>query len=95
MNIQDIIKSVAVTGSATVLHKPGAVRLDDYPLLVFAPIQWGQGVRTENNGTPVADIAVAFAEVGGTYAAMAERFGVTEDHVHQALKYALATGFAE
>ena len=93
--MENVIKleDVKVTGTAAVLHAPGAVRLDDYPHLVFAPLQHGPGIRTEDNGTAVADIAAAAAETPD-YAALAARFRTTADHVADAIRYALAAGYA-
>jgi uncharacterized protein (DUF433 family) len=76
-----------------VLHKPGAVRLDGYPRLVFAPMEHGPGIRTEDNGTPVADIAAAVAETPD-YEALAAKFQTTPEHVAEAVRYAVETGFA-
>lgn len=81
-------------GRATVLHKPGAVRLDAYPLLCYAPGQWGPGIRVASNGAEVADICAALAESAGNAAAVADRFGVTADEVYQAARYALESGAA-
>jgi uncharacterized protein (DUF433 family) len=86
------LKDLKVAGTASALHKPGAVRLDGYPLLVHAPRQWGDGVRTENNGTPVADVCAAVAEEPDLER-LADRFGITTDHVEQALRYGLEAGY--
>lgn len=85
------LASLDLDGSARVLHKPGAVRLDDYPLLVYAPDQYGPGICTEDNGTPVADICHALAETPDLDA-LAERLGTTPAHVRQAVAYAHAAG---
>jgi hypothetical protein len=74
---------------AQVTHKPGALRLDGFPLLVHSPAQWGPGVRTEDNGTPVESIAAAHA---GDFAATATKFGTSEKHVRQAVAYTIAMG---
>lgn len=89
----DLSKLVTVAGSASVLHKPGAVRLDDYPKLVFAPTAYGPGIRTEDHGVKVEDIANAFAEMSGNAEIVAERFGTTLEHVADAVRYAAATGY--
>jgi hypothetical protein len=91
-NVADVLKSVKVTGSATVLHKPGAARLDRWPLLVHAPSQWGPGIRCECNGATVEDIAVECA-ANPDLDSVAAKFGVTADHVSQALDYAATVGF--
>jgi hypothetical protein len=83
--------SIRFSGEATVLNKPGAVSLAGYPLLVYAPSQHGPGIRTEDNGTPVHDICVAFAEHPHPEA-IAERFGTTPDHVAEAVRYAAEAG---
>jgi uncharacterized protein (DUF433 family) len=76
---------------ATVAHAPNAVRLDGFPLLAYAPKQWGEGVRTENNGTPVGSIAEDVA-AGLSFAESAEKHGVTEAHARQAYAWAVIHG---
>jgi hypothetical protein len=83
---------VKIAADATVLHKPGAVLLTGYPLLVYAPMQHGPGIRTENNGVPVADIAAEVA-VNPDYVAVAAKFAVTVGHVEQAVDFAVKAGF--
>lgn len=72
---------------ATVAHA-GGPRLDGFPLLACSPEQWGPGVRTEDRGIPVEEIAAAHA---GDFMATAARFGTTEGHVRQAVAYMIAT----
>ncbi len=72
----------------TVTHKDGP-RLDGFPLLAHSPAQWGEGVRTEDRGIPVAEIAAAHA---GDFAATAAKFGTTEAHVRQAVAYHITRG---
>jgi hypothetical protein len=69
----------------TVTHADGP-RLDGFPLLAYAPDYWGPGVRTEDNGSPVAEIAAAHT---GDFATTAKRFKTTERHVRQAIAYAM------
>lgn len=69
--------------------KPGGVDLSGYPLLVYAPSQHGPGVRTEDIGVPVADIAAKAAEIPD-YARLAGHFKTTPAHVEQAIAYAVA-----
>jgi uncharacterized protein (DUF433 family) len=90
LNIQ--LDKVKLVATAEVLHKPGVNKLTGYPHLVYAPAQYGPGVRTENNGTPVADIAAEIS-VNPDVDAVAAKFGVTVEHVHDALRYAAAAGF--
>jgi uncharacterized protein (DUF433 family) len=90
--VAEFLKTVKVSGEATVLHKPGSVRLDDYPKLAYAPAQHGPGVRTEDNGTPVADIAIEYA-ANPSAEAIAVKFGTTSDHVADAIRYAAAVKF--
>lgn len=92
--LAEFLKTLKISGTAEVLHKPGAVRLDAYPLLAYAPTQHGAGVRTEDKGVAVADIATEYA-VNPSVDAVAEKFGTTPAHVVDALKYAEAVGFAE
>lgn len=73
-----------------VAHADGVVRTDGFSLLVYAPAQWGEGVRTEDNGTPVAAIVAASAD-DPDRESLARRFGTTVAHVKQALAYGLMT----
>jgi hypothetical protein len=86
-NIQLPDMEFAVRGE--VLHKPGAIRLDNYPLLVYAPTQWGEGIRTEDVGASVEDICLALSEGQGVHD-VAKRFETTPAHVVQAAVYARA-----
>ena len=74
------------TARASVSHRPDAVRLDHklYPLLVY--LGPGRGVCTEDNQTPVRQIA----DASGPVADVASRFGTTATHVGQALAYIAA-----
>jgi uncharacterized protein (DUF433 family) len=92
--IAEFMKTLKISGTAEVLHKPGAVKLDGFPLLAYAPAQHGPGVRTEDVGASVADIATEYA-VNPSVGAVAAKYGTTEAHVVDALKYAEAVGFAE
>lgn len=87
----DLSKLVKIQGAATALHKPGAVRLDGYPLLTYAPRQHGDRICTEDNGTPVEKIASAAAETPD-YEALAKKFKTTPDHVSDAIRYAVEAG---
>jgi uncharacterized protein (DUF433 family) len=90
----EFLKTVKVKGEVSILHKPGAVKLDGYSLLAYAPGQYGPGVRTEDKGVPVADIATEFA-VNPNAEAVAAKFGTTAAHVADAIRYAAAVGFVE
>jgi uncharacterized protein (DUF433 family) len=70
-----------------VAHKPGAVLLHRYPLLVYAPGQHGDFVATEDNGTDARRIARRAAEVPDRDELAAE-FGTTREHVRDALRWA-------
>lgn len=86
IDLSDLDVSVGVN----VTHKPGAdLSIHDYPLLVHAPGQHGPGVRTEDNGTPVADIVGKAAEMPD-YDQLAEHFKTSRAHVEQAVAYAVA-----
>jgi hypothetical protein len=71
-----------------VTHKPGATRLDGFPLLVYSPINHGPEVATEDNQTPVSTICAAAAETPDLER-LAAMFKTTVEHVRQALAYAL------
>ena len=86
------LSKVKLTGEASVFHRPGAVRLDSFPLLSCSLKQWGEGVRTEDNGTSVAEIYRASVETPD-FAELAKRFGTTAPHVIQAIQYAFQAGF--
>lgn len=84
------VERIKIALKADVTHKPGAVRLDEYPLLVYAPTQHGAGIRTEDRGVPVAKIAAKAVEMPD-HDQLAEHFGTTAAHVKQAIAYVLAT----
>jgi hypothetical protein len=87
------IGPIQITGTAECVARPNAIKLDAYPLLVFAPEQYGKGIRTEDNGTPVSDIAIAYS-VNANAEAIAAQFATGVGHVLQAIQYAFATGLA-
>lgn len=91
-NLNAELADLKVTGEASVLHRPGAIRLDGYTLLVHAPDQHGPGIRTEDNGTHVADLCAALAETPNLEV-VAKRFNTSSSHVEQALAYASAAGY--
>jgi hypothetical protein len=62
--------------------------LDDYPLLAWS----GKKVHTEDGRATVEDLAVAVAHTPD-FAALAARFGTTDEHVAQAVAYAVKAGF--
>jgi hypothetical protein len=85
---------IQIIGTADCVARPGSVRLDDYPLLTFAPEQYGKGIRTEDNGTTVAAIAEAFALNPNIYA-IATQFATSVNHVADAIKYSIKIGLAQ
>jgi hypothetical protein len=90
------LESVKLAGSAEVLHRPGAVRLDEFPGLVFAPAQHGPGIRTEDSGASVEAICMAAAvatEQGQDLDAIADRFRTSPEYVRQAIEYGSRIGF--
>jgi hypothetical protein len=90
--VELLMKNVKISGTATCLHKPGVELLAGYPLLVFAPLQYGPGIRTENNGTPVSAIVDELA-MGLSYEAVAEKYGVSPAHIEDAVRYATKAGY--
>lgn len=82
------LSDLHLTLDLSCLHKPGVLRLDGYPLLVYAPKQWGQGIRTEDRGIMVSDIIVKLSEIPD-YRKVATYFQTTEDHIRQAVQYAI------
>jgi uncharacterized protein (DUF433 family) len=90
--VELLMKNVKISGTATCLHKPGVELLTGYPHLVFAPLQYGPGIRTENNGTPVAAIVDDVA-AGLAYEAIAAKHGVTTAHIDDAVRYATKAGY--
>jgi uncharacterized protein (DUF433 family) len=85
---------IKIVGTADCVARPGSVRLDEFPLLVFAPEQFGLGIRTEDKGVSVAQIAEAFA-VNPNANAIAAQFATTVDHIADAIRYAIATALAQ
>lgn len=82
----DLSKLIKIQGTATVLHKPGALKLSAYPLL--AHVGGEKGVVLEDVGVPVAEVVAAFVEASGNLKAVAERFGTNENHVADAVRFA-------
>lgn len=80
---------LAAAVEAHVTHKPGAVKLDGFPLLVYAPVQHGDGIRTEDVGATVHDICAKLVELPDLDQ-VAAHFRTTAEHVRQAAAYALA-----
>ncbi len=85
---------VIVSAKCTVTRPPGGLDLTPWPLLVCAPAVWGEGIRLEDNGTSVKDIADAAGSHPIidvlTLTELANRFGTTNAHIEQALRYAQA-----
>lgn len=67
----------------------GSVNLATYPRLVYAPQQWGEGVRCHSNGTPVEDIARAARDAGITeqLRRLADQYGVSIAEAAEAIHY--------
>jgi hypothetical protein len=82
---------IQIVGSAECIEKPGAVRLDGFPLLVYD----GKAIKTEDNGTTVEDLTIAIAGTNRTYESIAAQFGTTSNHVNEALRYAVSAGYAQ
>jgi hypothetical protein len=88
-----------VTGSAMAraAAKPDKREMLKFPLLVHAPLQWGPGVRTEDGGIPVEELAHDVLkrvkksddpeEHFEAMRAVAVDRGTTEEHVRQACEY--------
>ena len=103
---EDDLKHLAVCITASTTHKLGAVRLDEFPLLVYSPMQeshnhpdfskphdplvHGNVIRTEDHGIPVSAIAAKAAEVQD-YEQLAKTFSTTHEHIRQAIAYAVQT----
>jgi len=85
---------IQIIGSVECVARPGAVSLDAFPLLAFAPEQYGAGIRTEDKGVSVADIATAYA-TNPDANAIAAQFATSAAHIADAIRYAIATAFAQ
>ncbi len=68
--------------------------IHDFPLLAWSPTHpvHGDVVFTEDQRASVHDVAIACAEMP-SFAAVAAKFGTTEEHVSQAFHYAFKAGF--
>ena len=68
--------------------------LDPFPLLAWTQNhpRHGSKIFTEDQAATVEDIALAVVTTPDHHA-LAQRFGTTAKHVHQAISYALAAGF--
>ena len=67
----------------------------DYPLLAWTHLghpKHGDGVFTEDQKASVEEIALALAATPDI-AALAAKFGTSEEHVSQAIAYATKAGF--
>lgn len=67
--------------------------IDAYPLLAWSALHPAHGsmvVHTEDGKASVHDIAVAACEIHSVEA-LAAKFGTTEQHVDQAIRYAVAS----
>ena len=76
-------EDVKVAATFGVVQAGGGLDLSAYPLLAYSEAQWGEGVRTEDNGTRVADI-FARSRVQPDVIALAAFFNTTVAHVMQA-----------
>ena len=76
------------------VHSDRAVDLARYPNLTYAPAQWGDGVRTATQGTPVAEIAKAVQESGLMHAidVAAASAAIPLDELLDAIRYARSRG---
>ena len=69
--------------------------IDKFPLLAWThnhPKFGKMTVHLEDHKASVEDIAIAFAE-RPDFAAIATKFGTTEEHARQAVDYAVASSF--
>jgi hypothetical protein len=75
-------------------HAEDAIDLTRYPNLTYAPLQWGEGVRTSTNGVAVAEIAVAATafSVTSELDRLAYGLGISLDELLDAIRYARAQG---
>lgn len=85
---------IQIIGTAECVARPGTVLLTDFPLLVYAPEQYGGYIRTEDNGTTVLAIAEAYV-VNPNINAIATQFATSTAHVADAIRYAIATALAQ
>ena len=84
------LENITVDMVASVTHKPGAIQLGAFPLLVYAPAQHGPGIRLDN-GESVEEIFKA-AKAGKTLADLSRQFKTTELHIKQAIAYVTTMG---
>ena len=64
--------------------------LTGYPHLVYAPAQWGPGVRVASNGADVQRVAWATADY--PIERVTDEYGVSFNEATEALRYARANG---
>ncbi len=67
-----------------------SIDLTGYRHLTYAPSQWGEGVRTANHGTAVAEIAAAVRRIDlvGSIEQIGKELDLTWDELFDALRYA-------
>jgi hypothetical protein len=73
------------TGTAQVTHLDGSLRLDDFPELVYAPEQWGEGVRVASNGVLAEELVADLAN--STAGVVAKEHEVSIEAVAQAVAF--------
>ena len=87
------LENLKIVGEA---HCVGGTQPDppvaDFPLLAWAPLQWGEGIHTEDGKASVEQIAKALVELH-SYESVAAKFKTTPEHVEQAVQYAVRAGY--
>jgi hypothetical protein len=66
--------------------------LTGYPLLTYAPAQWGPGIRLASNGAAVLSIALDAGSLMPDIDALAQSEGITLGELFESLLYARANG---
>ena len=85
---------VSIQLVGTVTHQPGAIRLDGYPCLVYAPKQLGPGVRLNDTHMEVEEIYHVYLS-GEPIPDPARQYQTDERHIHEAIAYARASRIRE
>jgi len=81
----ELLQTLAPVGRGTVTHRPDAVRMDAYPLLVYGPTA-DPKVRVASTSVPVAEIIETRDK--DPHGDLARRFRIAPEEVEEVLRWA-------
>lgn len=94
MGLSILEPPIIATLAAAAAQPPDAIDLTRYPYLVYAPAQWGPGIRTAAHGTPLDAIAdaAAWVDLVPRIEGICRGLDLTWDELFDALRYARDKG---